>query len=137
MCTSLINFPWIYFIDLNTPVGPVFIKLFIRDCESTVIRWHNCFSWFLQIAMILLKFLNSWFQTTLTGNNEWEIWISLDFNFRAVSEPRDLLKLNPTINKDVTVYSINFSFSAVIRVCKFHQDRLLSKLMTVLKYKIY
>ena len=34
-------------------------------------------------------------------------------------------------------YSINFSFSAVIRVCKFHQDWLLSKLMTVLKYKLY
>jgi hypothetical protein len=31
----------------------------------------------------------------VTGNNQWEIWISLDFNFRGLNEPRNRRKLEP------------------------------------------
>ena len=38
-----------------------------------------------------------------TGNNQWEHCISLDFNFRSLSELRNLRKLEPWTINDFTV----------------------------------
>ena len=63
-----------------------------KYCESTYICWHQL-SQFLQNALIL-RFLNSWYQS-ITGNNQWENCILLDFYFRGLSGSQDQQKLEP------------------------------------------
>ena len=46
--------------------------------------------------------------STITGNNQWTICISLDFHFRGLSEPRNPRKLEPTINNDFTEIKVVF-----------------------------
>jgi hypothetical protein len=47
----------------------------------------------------LLEFVVS----NTTGINQWDNCISLDFNFRDLSEPQNPRKLERTINNDFTV----------------------------------
>ena len=41
--------------------------------------------------------------SNITGNNQWENCISLDFNVRVFSERQNPRKLEPRINNDFTV----------------------------------
>ena len=63
-----------------------------KYCESTYFCWHQL-SQFLQNALIL-RFLNSWYQS-ITGNNQWENSILLDFYFRGLSGSQNQQKLEP------------------------------------------
>jgi len=54
---------------------------------------------FASIFMVSTKCIDQWvFEfvvSNITGNNQWENCISLDFSFRGLSEPQNPRKLEP------------------------------------------
>jgi hypothetical protein len=51
------------------------------------------------IFVVFTKYIDPWdlefMVSTITGNNQWENCISLEFNFRALIAPRNQRKLEP------------------------------------------
>ena len=60
-----------------------------KYCESIFIHWHHFF-------VVSTKSIDPWVLklavSNITGNSQWENCISLDFNFRSLSEPRNSRK---------------------------------------------